>query len=224
MKVLIVDSDVFFRETHCSYLKNKLLDVSCADCVDELVEWCECDAWDIIVVSTQSAGGFYFAKSCATNFPHASVIMVSARYSLQEKFKSYEVGVDMYLVKPLSPVDLHYAVTLLANKKKASAAPVDYNATLNLTDRVILFNRHFVRLTENECLLLHALSLADSGKLQSWQLMERLGIIDCDNGAKYLGIIVSRLRSKLKDKGFSADALKAIRGYGYQLSLKIALV
>lgn len=224
MKILVIEDDKTFKMQLLAYFKQERWDVSCVDSVDDVYELANCDVWDVIILSSAIPGVFCFAQRCADSLPQTRVVIMSARYSLKEKLTCYELGVEMYLVKPFTPVDLLNAINLLCKKRNASKLHANLSATLSISSRIMSAEGALVRLSEKECLLLHALVLADQGRLEAWQLMERLNIMDLAKGVKYLGIIVSRLRTKLKEHHLPEDVIKAVRGYGYQLTVPIQLV
>ncbi|PLA74151.1 hypothetical protein CYQ88_07155, partial [Hydrogenovibrio sp. SC-1] len=198
-------------------------DVTFLDSVDEFFELSSNIAWDIIVIDLRCPGSFCFVSRCINTLPQVNVIVLSQRYSLQEKFKCYELGAEMYLVKPFSPVDILNAIALVKERDALHSSKKSF-VKLSTSSRIMYFNDSLIRLSIKECLLVYALALADQRKLESWQLMERLNILDFDNGHKYLGIIVSRLRTKLRKYNFPEHAITAVRGYGYQLTIPIQLV
>lgn len=223
MKVLLIEDDIRFSEGVRSHLKNKFCDITIVENVEDVYELGAHDVWDVIVVSLSCPGIFCFTQLCIAKMPGVKVIAISTRYSLHEKLKCYELGTEIYLVKPLSPVDLLNTIDLVEKCNRVKLPGV-VDAKLSTISRLMFSSESIVRLSEKECLLLHALALANQGKLESWQLMQHLNIMDFEKGSKYLGIIVSRLRKKLKKHGYPEHVIKVVRGYGYELTINIELV
>ena len=95
---------------------------------------------------------------------------------------------------------------------------------LDLQARVLVFAGGEAGLTEDEVNLLSALALAREQRLESWQLLERLGRELSEQGKKQLEVLCSRLRRKLKAQGLEQPVIRADRGRGYRLCLPLRLV
>ncbi len=224
MKALVIEQDTAFKAQLGVYLAEKECEISFVESVDDVHELPSYDIWDVVFINTGVVGSFCFAQSCANTLPNTDIVFISQRYSLKENLTCYELGAAMYLAKPFSPVELLSALDILF--KRRQMLKIRDNAAIKLcTSSRILYSDHWiVHLSEKECMLLHALALAEQLTLESWQLMERLQITDSEAAVKYLGIIVSRLRTKLKENGLQDQAIKAVRGQGYQLTLSIQMI
>lgn len=71
--------------------------------------------------------------------------------------------------------------------------------------------------------MLSALILAPNNQLEYWQLMESIGDSALDRTKNNLEVLMGRLRKKLILAGASTQPIKAIRGVGYQLCLKVII-
>jgi DNA-binding response OmpR family regulator len=72
--------------------------------------------------------------------------------------------------------------------------------------------------------LLAALARAPGQRLENWQLIASLGKADIDYGKAGLEMQIARLRKKLYLATMDEQPIKAIRQYGYQLSVDIRVV
>ena len=81
-----------------------------------------------------------------------------------------------------------------------------------------------VKLTGTEGMLLTAFARAPSGKLETWQIAEMLGV-DIDEAMKSsISVRVTRLRKKLNEAGAVGLAIESIRNMGYQLLIDIEII
>ena len=81
-----------------------------------------------------------------------------------------------------------------------------------------------VRLTPAEETLLTAFARAPSGRLESWQLLELLGMDSADASKTSLEVRITRLRKKLAQAGAEGHCLESIRGIGYQLHTPVQVI
>jgi DNA-binding response OmpR family regulator len=226
MKVLIVESQKDLRNQLLAYFHDKVCDITVVESLEAVSELTLSPLWEVVVLSAKLPGCFCFAHKCRQSLPNTGVIITSAQYNLKEKIKCYELDVDMYLANALKPEELMMAIEALFLKRQSMLTDKkqDMLIRLNLSSRVISSAERSVRLTKNESLLLSSLALADQSLLETWQIMEKLDILDSETGQKYLGIIVSRLRKKLKAHGCSEKMIRVVRNVGYQLTVPIVFV
>jgi DNA-binding response OmpR family regulator len=80
-----------------------------------------------------------------------------------------------------------------------------------------------VALTSSEFALLAGLSRAPGRQLETWQMIELLGKRLEEYSKANLEVQLVRLRKKLVQAGCDNNALKAVRGQGYQLAVTLAI-
>lgn len=79
-------------------------------------------------------------------------------------------------------------------------------------------------LSASETKLLCAFARAPQQQLENWQIADLLGMaLDSYNKAA-LELHMVRLRKKLQQAGTEPTSLKAVRGIGYKLGLRLLLV
>jgi DNA-binding response OmpR family regulator len=78
-------------------------------------------------------------------------------------------------------------------------------------------------LTQSEILTLSALMMAPGQVLERWQIIANLaGEADTISDAS-LEVRMTHLRRKISDVGGAAPAIKAVRKYGYKLTVPIVM-
>ncbi len=145
-----------------------------------------------------------------------SVLVVTARDSVEERVRVLDLGADDYLVKPFARSEFSARTRALLRRRASSGTP-DMSLgrlRLDLPGRRAWVGEDALELTAREFSLLEALVLR-LGKLTSRaQLVEALCNWDqelTDNG---LDIAMHRLRRKLRDSG---TQIRTVRGLGYML-------
>jgi len=154
---------------------------------------------------------------CAT-----PVLMLTARFTLAEKVRAFEIGADDYLMKPFEQAELVARCRALI--RRASQLP---GGTLrigrlaaDLAGRQLLLDGAPLELTRREWAVLESL-LHNLGRVVAKErLLQALAGWEQDLSANAVETHISRLRAKLGD----AATIRAIRGLGYRLEEPAAAV
>lgn len=149
------------------------------------------------------------------------IIILTMHGELDSKFKSLEAGANLYLTKPVDPKALSEAISRL----KKSSLMIYSNMNVFLFNQIkqrIFFNDMSQALTFNEALVLRML-ISSPETVESWELIEALDLDMDERGKKYLEVIVSRIRKKMKRLNSVEDSvfIQSVRGVGYQLLAQI---
>ena len=81
----------------------------------------------------------------------------------------------------------------------------------------------WVNITDPECVLLKALAQSAGLRLDNADLLACVGKADDEAAKRALAVQIVRLRKKLLQAGAIAPTIKAIRGFGYQLCITLAV-
>ncbi|MGZ5027330.1 MAG: response regulator transcription factor [Methylobacter sp.] len=224
LNIVVVEDHDALREVTVEALcgmGHNALGVDCAEAVDD-----EIGAFpiDLLVIDLNLPGedGISLASRLRAAQPEIGIIMVTARNQINEKLSGYESGADLYLTKPTSVEELGAAVQALARRIKRHeqerAAFV-----LNFAALFLQGPLGGVSLSAHEAAMLSALARAPCRRLESWQLIELSGKAEEDFNKHALEVQIVRLRKKLMQAGATNQPIKAVRGQGYQLCIKVTL-
>lgn len=224
LNLLVVEDHEGLREVTVETLAamgHRVVGIDSAEAINELPADFQPDI-AILDLNLPGEDGLMLAARLRKIQPDIGIIMVTARHALLEKLAGYQHGADLYLTKPTAPEELCATVQALSYRlNRPLAAPVGFS--LELTTRLLHTPRGAVPLRANEAHLLHSLALATEHRLETWQLLERLGKPVDDDGKAQLQVLVSRLRGKLVEHGAPAQSILAERGKGYRLCLPLRL-
>jgi DNA-binding response OmpR family regulator len=112
--ILIVEDNYALRESLADYLQGEGFNIRCADDGDEMnVKLAErvCDVL-VLDLNLPKEDGIPIAKRMRSAFPKMGIIILTARIQSVDRTQSYESGADIYLTKPVAPIDLK---TVLVN-------------------------------------------------------------------------------------------------------------
>lgn len=225
LNIVVVEDHDALREVTVAALCNighNAVGVDCAEALDD-----EIGAFpiDLIVIDLNLPGedGISLARRLRAAQPGIGIIMVTSRIQINEKLSGYESGADLYLTKPTSVEELGAAVQALARRMKChEQARPDF--LLNLGSLFLQGPQFGVGLSAHEAAMLSVLARAPGRRLESWQLIELSGKGEADFSKHTLEVQIVRLRKKLMQAGAIDQPIKAVRGQGYQLCIKIIVV
>lgn len=221
LQVVVVEDHDLLRQELVGFLSRPGINVRGADdgeVLDELLREC---AADIVVVDLNLPGedGLSVCRRLRAAFPDVGLVMLTARVMPSDRTSGYANGADVYLTKPTNVDELDAVVANLARRKFKQVLNYWRLDTTRL--RLSKSETEFVTLTHLEVRLMYELTLAAEHKMSLDALQWRMN--DFTGRFVNLPVTVSRLRSKLDTVFKGIDAIKAVRGFGYQLTLPVRI-
>lgn len=104
-KVLIVDDEVMIRNFLIETLKQKKLDITCAENGKVAIDLIKREHFDLIISDMKMPGktGMDVLKCTKALSPHTIVILITAYASVESAVEAMRLGAFNYLIKPFSP-------------------------------------------------------------------------------------------------------------------------
>lgn len=179
---------------------------------------------DILVVDLNLPGedGLSICQRMREAFPEIGLVMLTARVMPADKTAGYQSGADVYLTKPANVDELEAVV---ANLSRRIRRRVSNGLQLDVPrQQLALAGGVAVGLSLLEMRLLYELALAPERKLSTDLLLQRLDPrSDQPSLRDNLPVTISRLRQKLASGLGQGEVIKAVRGFGYQLTQAITV-
>lgn len=179
---------------------------------------------DILVVDLNLPGedGLSICQRMREAFPEIGLVMLTARVMPADKTAGYQSGADVYLTKPANVDELEAVV---ANLSRRIRRRVSNGLQLDVPrQQLALAGGVAVGLSLLETRLLYELVLAPERKLSTDLLLQRLDPrSDQPSLRDNLPVTISRLRQKLASGLGQSKVIKAVRGFGYQLTQAITV-
>jgi len=143
------------------------------------------------------------------------VLVLTARYALQEKIRAFDLGADDFLMKPFEQAEL--AARCRALIRRAGQVPSGAlklgRLQIDLLGHQLQIDGVAVELTKREWLVLESLAHNVGRVVTKERLLQALAGWEQDMTANAVETHVSRLRAKLGD----AAVIRTVRGLGYRL-------
>jgi len=227
LSIVLVEDNDDLRELTADALRAEGHRVIALSCAEELGGHSGGDAADVFLIDLNLPGedGFSLSRRLRKAHPLVGIIIISARSDLQDKVVGYDSGADWYLPKPVPFAELSAALKSFARRRQAQRLDLKTpSGNLRLHQRELNGPAGPVRLTSSEEVLLTAFARAPSGRLESWQLLELLGLESIESSKTSLEIRITRLRKKLVQAGVQGRSLESIRNVGYQLHVPVQVL
>lgn len=222
MKILVVEDEPDMRQNIVDYLSGERYLVETAATFEAAWEKIHLYAYDCILldITLPDGNGLDLLEAMKTHGTAQSIIILSARDSLDDKVTGLEAGADDYLPKPFHLAELQARLKSVLRRRKFEG-----QALLQLANLQIDPDRHQAWIQDQELglnrkefdILLFLAS--NKGRLISkTALAEHVwgDYMDEADDFEFIYSQIKNLRKKLRD-GRAAVEIKAIYGIGYKL-------
>lgn len=222
MKVLIIEDEIELSASIREFLEKENFLVEVANTYDAALEKALTYAYDCILLDIMLPGGsglelLHHWKEKGRN---QSVLILSAKDSVDDKVVGLGLGADDYLAKPFHFSELLARIkSIIRRRQHAGEQIINYkNASLNPDSREVKLNNIPVVLNRKEFDMLYYFMLRPNKLLEKTTIAETVWGDNADQ-ADNLDFIYSQiknLRKKLKDAQADFD-IQAVYGVGYKM-------
>jgi len=224
MNVLIVEDEKSLAKEMADFLKKEGYVCELAHNGTEASEKIYVNPYDFILLDLglPDYEGLDLLKEAKEAGQEASVIILTARGSTDDKIKGLNLGSDDYLAKPFSLLELSSRMQAIIRRKhglKKNVMDV-HGFTVDITNRSVIFDDKTISLTKKEFDIFHYLLINKNRILTRMQLTEHIwdNALEVDYDSNYVDVHIKNLRKKLSQFS-SLDWLETVRGIGYRLNL-----
>ena len=223
MKILIVEDEQNLRETIADSLrKEKFVIETAADYYAALDKINDYD-YDCILLDIMLPGGsgLDLLRELKRLRRSDSVLIISAKDSLDDKVDGLELGADDYLTKPFHLAELNARVKSLIRRRQAKGDLSIRLGNLSLfpDKRQVEVDGTSLQLNRKEFDLLYYFVANPNRVINKMSLAESVwgDNIDQADSLDFIYSQVKNLRKKLKQAGATVE-LNAVYGFGYKLT------
>lgn len=152
-----------------------------------------------------------------------SVIIISAKNSLDDKINGLNLGADDYLTKPFHFTELNARIKSVIRRKKMDGRKLLElaNLKIDIEERQVFVNNQPLMLNRKELDILAFLMMNKNRIASKSAIAENIwgDYIDQVNDFDFIYSQIKNLRKKLRDHGANAE-INAMYGMGYKLTVK----
>jgi len=169
----------------------------------------------VVDIGLPAADGLSLVRALRGEGKEMPILILTARYTLQEKIRAFDVGADDFLMKPFEQAEL--AARCKALIRRANLVPTGAlrfgRVAIDLMGHQLTIDAQPVELTKREWLVLESLAHNIGRVVTKDRLLQALCGWEQELTANAVETHVSRLRAKLGD----AAVIRTVRGLGYRL-------
>lgn len=189
------------------------------------LEYTEAYPYDLILLDLMLPGlpGIEVLQRIRRRNEFVPVLVLTARDSVDDKVKLFELGADDYLTKPFAFAELLVRVKALLRR-----GPINRSSTLRIGDleldrltQQVKRGRKRVELTAKEYALLEYLMQNPDRVLSRNMIIEHVWDQSFDGVTNIVDVYVRHLRSKI-DVETGAKLIRTVRGTGYMIRSETA--
>ena len=221
-KILIVEDDRALNKSVCSFLEQNGYDaVGCLNANDAYDAMYE-TVFDLIVsdVMMPEIDGYEFAKTVRTLDSEIPILFMTAKDDILSMQKSYRIGIDDYMTKPVNLDELILRIgALLRRAKIATSHRLEIGSfVMDLDERTAALGDEEIPLTLREFNILYKLLSYPKKTFSRQQLMDEFWDVDTTSSTRTVDVYMTKLRAKLSN--CNDFEIKTVHGLGYKAVIK----
>lgn len=221
MKILVIEDEKDLRDVIVKSLEKESFAVETAGDFSSASDKINDYDYDCILLDIMLPGGsgLSLLEDLKKMKKSESVIIISAKNSVDDKVTGLNLGADDYLAKPFHLAELTARVKSVIRRKKLDGQLVVEikNIRLNLDDRTVTVDGNQLALNRKEFDILSYFAANKNRLINKNALAEEIwgDNIDQSDDFDFIYSQIKNLRKKLKDSGAQAE-INAVYGLGYK--------
>lgn len=224
IKLLLVEDDLSLSNSICDFLED-FAEVTQVFDGDEGLYEAETGVYDLVLLDLMlpEKNGFDLLKDLRTRGLTTPVLIMTAKESLDDKGRGFQLGADDYLTKPFYLEELKMRIQALLKRtgKFHENSLVFEDMIVDLTTNTVkLASGQKVELLGKEFELLVYFLQNQNVILAKTQIFDRIWGFDSDTTLSVVEVYISKIRKKLKGTHF-ANQLQTLRNVGYILKNEV---
>ena len=225
VSVILVEDNVTLRRELVHYLSEEGFAVRGVGSGEELNLALKSGHADIAILDLNlgDEDGISITRRLRRALPGMGIVILTGRARSSDRLEGYASGADVYLTKPTQPAEIVAVVRNLFSRLKSLVPDDEWRLDVA---RLLLRSPSGadVALTGTEARMLKELSLRGhymDHAAMTWEFGDP-GLTEQVNQAR-VGVLVSRLRTKLRHHVADMSCINCLRGQGYQLGISLVL-
>lgn len=222
LKILVVEDDKYLNKSICSYLNTFGYQACGALNADSAFETLGNTKFDLIIsdIMLPETDGIELAETIRRLDSEIPILFITARDDFATKRKSFQIGIDDYMIKPINLEELTLRIEALFRRAKiASNKKLIIGAlTMSITERTTKVNGKEIHMTAREFNILYKLLSYPNKTFTRSQLIEEFWDSDTSSGPRTVDVYMAKLRDKFSE--CDDFEIKTVHGLGYKVVLK----
>ena len=221
-KIIMIEDDCELAQMLIDFLKRYNIEVENFDDPFLGISALSINKYDLLILDLSLPGmdGLEICKEVRAK-SDIPIIISSARSDVEDKIIGLELGADDYLPKPYEPKELYARIMSVLRRFKrgthAQDSEKDHDIKMDKNNSVILFKGEPLHLTRAEFEVLSYMLKKEGCVIPRSELIGNAPSLNEDSDSRSLDVLISRIRTKLKESSKNQRHIHSIRGVGYRL-------
>jgi len=225
--LVIVEDDSITREIYVQYLSRSGFFVTEVENLADFIQLPKKENIDLILLDLNLPDGDGMnVLEEIQQLPSTGVIIVTSRQEEAECIRGLMLGADDFLVKPVSPREIHARIQAVLRRLKFQTATIKERSTLefeyfsiDIILRKVTNNStgEVIQLTNSEFSLLQVFLDYPDQALSREFLQDKVSAYSVDVHSRLVDTLVSRLRKKFNSPNY--NMIRTVYGLGYKFYL-----
>ena len=221
-KILVVEDDKDLNRSVCSFLSQNGYETSGCLSADDAYDAMYDTIFDLIIsdIMMPKIDGYEFAKTVRSLNAEIPILFMTAKDDILSMQKSYRIGIDDYMTKPVNLDELLLRVgALLRRAKIATSHRLEVGSfVMDLDEHSASLNGEEISLTIREFNILYKLLSYPKKTFSRQQLMDEFWDAGSTSSPRTVDVYMTKLRAKLA--GCEEFELQTVHGLGYKAVVK----
>jgi DNA-binding response OmpR family regulator len=221
MRILIVEDDVQIADMLAEALGNHQYVVDIAKDGEMAWNWLEVCEYDLILldVTLPKINGIRLCQKLRDRRSTVSILMLTARDTLEDKVLGLDAGADVYMVKPFDLEELMAQIRALLRRGSAGMHSILQweGLSLNSSTYEVSYQGQPLSLTRKEFTLLELLVTSGRRVLSRPGIIDRMWSVDDAPTEDAVKAHIRTLRQKLRVVSAPDDLIETVHGLGYRM-------
>ncbi|WNH12354.1 response regulator transcription factor [Thalassobellus suaedae] len=225
MKILVIEDEPEMKGLIKQFLEDENYVVEVADNFNSGLDKIVSYDYDCILldITLPDGSGLDLLQQLKNLKKADSVIIISAKDSIEDKVKGLNLGADDYLTKPFHLTELNARIKSVIRRKKSDGQTFIEleNVKINIEERLVLIDNQSVELNRKEFDILVFFGMNKSRIVSKSAIAENIwgDYIDQSNDFDFIYSQIKNLRKKLRIHSAEID-INSVYGMGYKLVYK----
>ncbi len=221
-QILVVEDDNDLNRSVCKFLDQSGYKttgcLNASDAYDSMYE----TMFDLIIsdIMMPEIDGYEFAKTVRSLNSEIPILFMTAKDDILSMQKSYRIGIDDYMTKPVNLDELLLRIgALLRRAKISNSHRLEVGSfIMDLDEHSATLNGAEISLTIREFNILYKLLSYPKKTFSRQQLMDEFWDADTSSGPRTVDVYMTKLRAKLAE--CNDFEIQTVHGLGYKAVIR----
>lgn len=223
INIIIVEDDQDLNETISRFLRFSGYTVTSASNAEEFCHCLAVDSFDIAVIDIglPDESGLVLAESLRET-SDIGIVMLTARAEIDDRVQGYDVGCDLYLVKPVVMVELAAAIKSIAKRRSERLSIPSHSWVLESSNwQLFSPDGVLIELSGKEFDFLLLLAKAKGNPVKRTDLADALHYSHNLYASRALDNLVLRVRNKIRKQTGKDNLIRTFHSFGFCISTDV---